>query len=190
MARINLLPWRAELRKQRQREFFSIAGGSAMVMLLVVFYGHFHISGMIDGQMGRNQFLEQQIVEVEGRIKEITELEKQKQQLVARMKVIERLQSNRPEIVHVFDELARATPDGLYLTGITQKGTELKIEGMAQSNARVSAMMRNLDLSSYFENPLLNVIQAPDKSGARKFTLSVTQTAMGAEDKNKPEQKR
>lgn len=187
MARINLLPWRAELRKEKQREFFTVAGGSAVLMLLLVGYVHLHVSGLIDTQNSRNHFLQKEITEVEGRIKEITQIEAQKQELVARMKVIERLQRNRPEIVHLFDEIVRATPDGLYLTSVRQTGASLKIEGMAQSNARVSAFMRNLDASAYFENPVLELIQNEEKTGNRKFTLTVAQTP--SEKIQKPDQK-
>jgi len=190
MARINLLPWRAERRKQQQREFLTIAGGSAFVMVLVILYAHIHISGQIDTQTSRNSFLQTQITEVESRIKEITELEKQKAELVSRMKVIERLQRNRPEIVHLFDELVRAVPDGLHLTSIEQEGTILRIKGIAQSNARVSALMRNLDASPYMENPSLDVIQTGDAAGGRKFSLTITQTTISADDTAKPEQKR
>ena len=184
MARINLLPWRAELRKQKQREFLSAAGGSFFVMLLVILYVHLHINSLIDTQTARNRFMEQQITEVESRISEIIELEKQKTQLIARMKVIERLQSDRPGVVHLFDELVRATPDGLHLTGIKQTGSVLKIEGVAQSNARVSSLMRNLEASAWLENPTLDVIQSVEKSSARKFTLTVTQSVIGANTTN------
>jgi type IV pilus assembly protein PilN len=184
MARINLLPWRAELRKEKQREFFSVAAGSAVVTLLLIGYAHLHVSGQINTQNSRNQFLQKEITEVESRIKEITQLETQKQELVARMRVIERLQRNRPEIVHLFDELVRATPDGLHLTSLKQKDTTLKIEGVAQSNARVSAFIRNIDASPYLENPVLELIQNDEKTNNRKFTLTVTQTLTGAsEDK-------
>jgi type IV pilus assembly protein PilN len=175
MARINLLPWREELRKQRQREFISIAAGSIVLMLLVVFYVHLHINGLIDNQDSRNQFLEKNIKQVEAKIKEIKELEKQKQQLIARMKVIEQLQGNRPLVVHLFDEIVKAVPDGLYLANLEQKQSELIIKGRAQSNARVSAFMRNLDASAWFRQPVLDVIEVSKdkKDRTRSFSLHV-----------------
>lgn len=177
MARINLLPWREELRKQRQREFVSIAAGSIVLMLLVIFYVHLHINGLIDNQESRNQYLQQNIKQVEAKIKEIKELEKQKEQLIARMKVIEQLQGNRPLVVHLFDEIVKAVPDGLYLTSLEQKQNELIIKGRAQSNARVSAFMRNLDASAWFQQPVLDVIEtSKDKQArVRSFTLRVKQ---------------
>ena len=179
MARINLLPWREELRKERQREFVSITAGSLVLTALVMGYVHMHISGMIDTQESRNSFLQKEITQVEAKIREIRDLEKQKQQLIARMRVIERLQRNRPEIVHLFDELVKLTPDGLYLTKVTQKGSTLTISGEAQSNARVSALMRNLDKSKWFGQPALKVIQSKaDKAiRSRSFVLTVKQSS-------------
>lgn len=176
MAHINLLPWRAELRRQKQREFATVAGGSAFLMVLVIAFFHIQISGLIENQNSRNQLLQREIKTVESQIKEIQDLEKQKQQLVSRMKVIEQLQRDRPAIVHLFDELVDVTPDGLFLTGVDQKGSILTIEGMAQSNARVSALMRNLEASPWLENPVLEIIQT-QKDNSRKFKLRVTQSS-------------
>lgn len=181
MARINLLPWREERRKEKQREFAVAAVGSAVVMLLVILYVHLHINGLIDTQESRNAFLEGQIKEVEGKIKEIENLERQKKQLIARMKVIEELQGNRPAVVHLFDELVKTTPEGLHLDTVQQKGNLLTIKGLAQSNARVSAFMRNLDASPWFDNPVLEVIESGTKTkgseGQRMFILKVTQSS-------------
>jgi type IV pilus assembly protein PilN len=179
MARINLLPWREELRKEQRRQFFVVLGGSAILMLLVVGYVHLHINGMIQGQESRNNFLQAHIKEVESKIKEIDSLDRQRQQLLARMRVIEQLQGNRSEIVYLFEALAKAVPEGLHLLNIKQSGRSLLIQGLAQSNARVSSFMRNLDASPWFENPILEVIQIDSKSerGMRSFTLRVTQAA-------------
>jgi type IV pilus assembly protein PilN len=176
MAHINLLPWRAELRKQKQREFATVAVGSAILMLLVIAFFHFQISGMIDHQNSRNSFLQREIETVEAQIKEIRDLEVQKQQLVARMKVIEQLQRDRPAVVHLFDELVKATPDGLYLTSVLQENSTLVIEGIAQSNARVSALMRNLEASPWLENPVLEIIQSDKSESSRSFKLRVVQS--------------
>ena len=177
MARINLLPWRDELRKQRQREFAVTAAGSAVLAALVVFYVHLHINGLIEYQQDRNQFLEDRIEVVEKKIQEIRDLEKRKEQLLARMRIIERLQGNRSMIVHLFDELVDAVPDGMFLESLKQKGDNLTIQGQAESNARVSAFMRKLDESAWFTDPSLDVIQRSGDAGARKFTLKVRQTS-------------
>jgi type IV pilus assembly protein PilN len=175
MARINLLPWRAELRKQKQKEFATVASGSAVLMVLVIMLVHVQLSGAIAQQDARNQFLQAEIRTVEGQIKEIKDLELAKTQLVARMKVIEQLQRGRPAVVHLFDELVAATPEGLYLTSLVQKDRTLTLEGLAQSNARVSTLMRNLDASPWLENPVLEIIEAQN-DGSRKFKLRVAQS--------------
>jgi len=155
----------------------SILGGASLLMLAIIGYVHFHISGMIDYQNSRNNFLQTEITKVDSKIKEIRELESQKKQLLNRMNIIQELQTRRPMVVHMLDALARALPDGLYLTKLDQKGTELTIEGRAQSNARVSAFMRNLDESNWFARPKLEVIQVQQKDGTRssKFSLKVSQ---------------
>ena len=187
MARINLLPWREELRKEKQREFSVAAAGSAFIMAGIILLIHLNINSLIENQQSRNNFLKEQIKQVEAKIKEISELEKQKQQLIDRMKVIEQLQTNRPEIVHVFEELVKATPEGLSIKSIKQNASGLTIEGDAQSNARVSAFMRNLDMSPWFENPVLSVIQTQGQGTqrARSFSLQVKQSKPGSEQENK-----
>jgi type IV pilus assembly protein PilN len=183
MTRINLLPWRELLRKEREREFFTMAGGAAFFMALVIVYIHFHMNGVIETQNGRNAFLNEEIKKVEAQIKEIQSLETEKSQLLARMKVIEELQGQRPQMVHLFDEVAKTLPDGVYLTSIKQTGTDIVIEGVAQSNARVSAFMRNIDSSHWLAEPRLNVIEAlSSKDGAQKgskFILNIKQVMEG-----------
>lgn len=182
MTRINLLPWRELLRKEREREFYSIAGGAAVLMLLVIVYVHFHMGGVIEEQNGRNAYLDGQIKKVEEQIKKIKGLEAEKAQLLARMKVIEELQGQRPKMVHLFDELVKALPDGVYLTSLKQDGISVVIEGIAQSNARVSAFMRNIDASHWLTEPRLNVIQSMDsKDGQKgsKFILNIKEVTEG-----------
>lgn len=182
MTRINLLPWRDLRRKEREREFYSIAAGAVIFMLLVILYIHFHMVGVIETQNGRNAFLEGEIKKVEGKIKEIKNLEEEKNKLLARMRVIEALQLQRPQMVHVFDELVQALPDGVYLTSFKQNGTAITLEGIAQSNARVSAFMRNIDASHWLTEPKLNVIQATDDKGGQKgnkFILDIKQVVEG-----------
>ncbi|HEB85413.1 MAG TPA: pilus assembly protein PilN [Gammaproteobacteria bacterium] len=177
MARINLLPWRDELRKEQQRQFLTIMGLSVILMLLILTAVHIQYANMISTQNHRNQFLTQQIAKVDAQIKEIVKLEKDKRNLRARISVIQQLQANRPEIVHLFDEIARILPQGLYLKSIVQKGTGLTIVGYAQSNARVSAFMRNIDASDWLSKPILKVIKLSAKKGigTREFTLHCIQ---------------
>lgn len=177
MARINLLPWREELRKQRQREFGVMIAGALFVTLLLGFYVHLHISGMIDHQKARNGFLKKEIALMDQKIKEIKGLEKTKAKLLARINIIQELQSSRPEIVHLFDELVTRTPDGSYLTEVNQKGKSVTINGRAQSNARVSSYMRNVDDSLWLGSPALQVIENKNKTGTgmSHFTLKVKQ---------------
>jgi len=177
MTRINLLPWREQQRKERERQFYTMAGGAAVLAVLVVGYIHLHMAGTIDTQRQRNAFLEGEIKTVEGQIKEIKELENEKAQLLARMKVIEQLQSQRPQMVHLFDEMVKVVPEGVYLASVKQNGTSITVEGIAQSNARVSAFMRNIEASAWMSSPKLNVIEAVDKGGQRlsRFVLDIKQ---------------
>ena len=160
MAKINLLPWRAERRARRQREFYSMLGLAAAAGLVLSFLIWFYYSQQISGQNTRNQFLQGEITKVEGKIKEIEVLDKQKDRLLARKKVIEELQANRSQMVHLFDSLVRTIPDGVALAGIKQEGDILTLEGRSQSNARVSTYMRNLEGSGWMTNPDLSIIEA------------------------------
>jgi type IV pilus assembly protein PilN len=184
MTRINLLPWRETRRKEQQRQFFSIAAGAVILMGMMLLYVHLHMNSLIEGQEQRNRFLQDEIAKVEEKIAEIRALETKKQQLLARMDIIQQLQTRRPEIIHIFDELVRAVPSGMYLTGITQTGQVIVIEGAAQSNARISTLMRNLDGSDWFNDPKLDVIEADSRETARvsKFKLTVRQARLGADD--------
>lgn len=167
MAKINLLPWRAERRAQRQKEFYGMLGLAAAAGILLSFLIWFYYGQQISGQNTRNQFLEQEIVKVKAQNEEIKTLGKQKDRLLARKKVIEQLQANRSQMVHLFDSLVRTIPDGVALASIKQEGEILTLEGRAQSNARVSAYMRNLEGSGWMTNPDLSIIEAkgPEKTG-------------------------
>ncbi len=177
MARINLLPWRELERKKRQREFGFIVVGAVLLTLLAGVYSHIYINGLIDSQNQRNALLKNEISMLDKKIKEIKELEKVKANLLARMEIIQQLQVSRPQIVHLFDELVNTLPDGVYLTRIEQKGGVITIEGHAQSNARVSAYMRNIDKSKWLTAPRLKVIENKEqtKTGLSNFTLQVRQ---------------
>lgn len=166
MAKINLLPWRAERRANRQKEFYGMLGLAAAAGFVLSFLIWFHYNQQISGQNTRNQFLQAEIQKVEGKIKEIEALDKQKDRLLARKKVIEQLQANRSQMVHLFDSLVRTIPDGVALASIKQEGEILTLEGRAQSNARVSNYMRNLEGSGWMTKPDLSIIEAKAQDGA------------------------
>lgn len=160
MARINLLPWRAERRVQRQREFYVMLGAAAIAGLLLSFLLWFHYDRQVSGQTERNDFLKDEIAKVQAQNKEIEKLDEQKRRLLARKEVIEKLQANRSQMVHLFDSLVRTIPDGVMLANIKQEGEVLTLQGRAQSNARVSAYMRNLETSGWMTKPELSIIEA------------------------------
>ena len=174
MARINLLPWREELRKQYWREF-AISIGVAVVLTLVILGGvHMYIESMKEHQNERNQKIQNQITILNKRLREIKDIEEQKDKLLAKIDVIQRLQKSRPQIVHLFDELAKTAPEGIYLKNFKQSGDKLTMDGMSQSNARVSAYMRSIDASLWIKNPHLTIITAgqASKSGHNNsFTM-------------------
>lgn len=175
MARINLLPWREERRKLRQKEFGVMLGLGAAAGVVLWFLVNSYYNAQIDGQNERNAYLQQQIAEVETRITEIDELDRQKARLLARKEVIEQLQANRSQMVHLFDSLVRTIPDGVVLTSIKQEGEQLTLEGRSQSNARVSTYMRNLEGSGWMTKPDLSIIEATDGTPGLPyaFTLGV-----------------
>ncbi len=175
MARINLLPWREERRKQRQKEFSIMLGAAALGAILLSFIIISYYSGQIDGQNERNAYVQQQIDEVKKKNEEIALLEAKKAKLLARKEVIEKLQANRSQMVHLFDSLVRTIPDGAVLTSIKQDNETLTLEGRAQSNARVSTYMRNLEGSGWMTSPDLSIIEAKgaDKGLPYEFRLQV-----------------
>jgi len=183
MARINLLPWRAERRQQRQKEFFVMLGAAALGAIVLSFVIVSWHGAQVDGQRERNAYLQGQIATLDKHIAEIQALDEQKSRLLARKEVIEQLQANRSQMVHLFDSLVRSIPDGVVLTSIRQEGNVLTLEGRAQSNARVSSYMRMLEGSGWMTRPELEIIEArPGATGLPYvFTLRVTQS-----DPNKP----
>ena len=187
MAKINLLPWRDELRKELQKQFYTTVG--AFVVLTLCTWGaiHFINTQRIEYQQTRNQFLNEQIAHLDKKIKEIERLEKEKQRLKARIDAIEQLQGNRPLIVRLFDELVTSLPEGVSIVTVKQAGKAITISGVAQSNARVSSFMRKLESSEWLTDPQLDVIQAKDEEGQRlsNFTMRFNQVipkAPGAEE--------
>ena len=173
MARINLLPWRAERRKLRQKDFLgmlalAVAAGVLASFLVVGWY-----NGRISSQNARNEYLQGEISKVDTQIKEIEELDKKKSKLLARKEVIEQLQANRSQMVHLFDSLVRTIPDGVSLTAIKQEGEILTLSGRSQSNARVSTYMRNLEGSGWMTNPDLNIIEAKEGNAGLPYEFNL-----------------
>lgn len=159
MPRINLLPHRAELRARRRTQFFIGLGVAVGAAGLAVMASNLVMRGIIGNQVARNEVLQAEIAALDKRIEEILDLELKKERLLARMEIIEQLQRSRPEVVHVFDEMVRALPDGVRLTSIKQAGRRLEIKGDAESNTRVSALMRNIDKSKWLTQPDLEVVE-------------------------------
>jgi len=188
MPKINLLPWRDELRAQRRNQFYMAMGGAFGVAAVIVIIGVLTMNMIIDSQKDRNKLIDEEIVQLDERIKEILDLEDKKDRLVARMKIIEQLQQSRPEIVHVFEELARTLPDGVYLSSVKQNGLSIEIKGTAESNTRVSAFMRNIDSSEWLENPDLKVVEVKDAKGeglrASEFTVNAKQIRIQQEEES------
>jgi type IV pilus assembly protein PilN len=181
MPHINLLPWREELRSEKQRQLINVAAGAAVIMLGVIVLVHLQVAGMINNQDGRNKYMDEQIAIVDKQIEEINSLEKEKADLLARMKVIQELQGTRPVIVHIFDEISKTLPDQAFLLRLKRKGKNLDLEGVADSNDYVSQFMRNLNDSAWLANPKLSVIEAGKKAqveGSSWFKLTVSQAKL------------
>jgi len=191
MPQINLLPWRQEQRKERQRQFLTIMVMSVALMVLIILASHLQINRMINTQESRNNLLSGVIVDVDLQLTEIKNIETEKQRLLDRMKIIQQLQRDRPEVVRLFDDLARTVPNGIYLKQVKQQGKGLSIEGFAQSNARVSSFMRNLDSAKSMGNPNLTVIKSDKakKIGERNFKLNVIQITEDSSDDSKTKNK-
>ncbi len=173
MPSINLLPWREAERKRRQRDFGVAMGGAVIAGIAVVMVTMLIYSQMISGQQSRNQRLTDEIVELEKSIEEIDGLERQKERLLARMEIIEQLQKSRPEIVHLFDEIVRQLPEGVYLTGMKQTGSRVEIRGVAQSSTRVSALMRQIDSSDWMGDPEVERVETKQAGSSRQSEFIV-----------------
>ena len=180
MPRINLLPWRAELRQKRKKEFVVALLGSVIVGAGLVYISKLTVEGWTSAQQARNAILKNEITVLDKQIDEIKGLKTQRERLLARMRVIDQLQRSRPEVVHLFDEIVKAIPEGVNLTEITQTGQRIELHGVAQSSTRVSALMRNIDGSQWMKNPSLDVVETvtagTDKSS--KFKLFAQQISM------------
>ena len=170
MARINLLPWRENLRQERQRNFMIALGATAALAVLLVFLGSHLVERQIDSQEARNRYLENEIRELDRDIASIERLEATRDNLLARKNVIERLQENRSMMVHLFNSLAQTVPEGIRLSSVKQAGEQLTIEGTTQSETRVSDYMRNIESAEWLHEPDLRIIEAieEDDGGGRE----------------------
>jgi type IV pilus assembly protein PilN len=186
ITRINLLPWREEMRQEQKKQFAMMAVMTCLLAAAIVGLIHFQMQSKIDYQESRNRFLTTEIANVDKEITEIAELQKVRRSLVERMDVIQDLQGSRPSIVHLFTEIVSTVPNGVYLESLTQTGSNLAINGEAESNARVSTYMRNLQASAWMKDPNLTVIEIEDKTVNRisTFTLTVKQTSPNASEED------
>ena len=187
MPRINLLPWREAERQQRQRDFVVAMAGAFVTGIVVIGLVIFAYSGMIDHQLERNARLTAEIQVLDQSIEEINGLERQKERLLARMEIIEQLQKSRPEIVHLFDEVTRKLPEGVYLTAMKQSGTAVEITGIAQSSTRVSALMRQIDSSAWLTDPGVTRVETRDQGPQRQAQFVVTMRQVRSEDEGEAE---
>jgi len=182
MSKINLLPWRETLRKERQRDFGVLALLLVVLSVAVVVAWHLSVSGEIDYQTKRNNYIKLEITQVTKKIKEIEKLETTRASLIGRMNVIQDLQISRPQIVHLFDDVVETLPDGTYLLGLKQSGSKVEFSGRALSNARVSAYMRNIDSSEWLGSAKLKLIESNEKTDSKfsGFKLTATQRGLRA----------
>ncbi len=188
MPRINLLPWRDEQRTQRRNQFYLALGAAAGSAAFVMLVSNIVFATIVSHQGDRNARIQEEIALLDLRIEEILDLEDKKDRLLARMAIIEQLQRSRPGIVHVFEELVKTLPDGVYLTAVNQNGQDIEIVGSAESNTRVSALMRKLDESDWFTKPDLEVVEVKAlKAGGRdrrasEFVVHAKQASADADD--------
>lgn len=184
--KINLLPWRAELREQRKKDFLTILAGFAVVGLLVFAVWYLALQSLMDVQRQRNQKLQSEIVLLDKKVEEINNLKKKRAEMIDRMKVIQSLQGTRPLIVHIFDEVVRKQPDGLYFSRIERKDNKIFIKGTAESNNRVSSLMRDMEKSEWFQNPILTKVQANPALGEQgtDFDMTVDVSLPQVDDNN------
>jgi len=176
MPTINLRPWREELRAARQKQFVSALVGVLIIACGLVFLWKSNVDGGIEFQNSRNAYLQSSMKELDKKIAEIKKLKSQKKKLLDRMKVIQDLQGTRPVIVRVFDEMVRTLPDGLYYDSLKRTGNQLSIKGLAESNNRISGLMRNFEMSDWFSNPnLTDVSSVKGNDSLNKFSMSAKQ---------------
>lgn len=174
MANINLLPWRVKEREKKKKDFIAIMFGVAIVTAVIAYLWIANANGKVDHQRQRNQMLKTEIATLESKVSELNDLQQRRQDLLALMKLIRDLEGTRSVIVHHFDELVRALPDGVYLTMVSREGELMSIEGFAESNNRVSSFMRNLDASEWYSEPNLASVDAAPQQGGQANAFSMT----------------
>jgi len=186
MANINLLPWREAQRRERNQMTLVVCAAMWAAACLVVFAGKIFMDSRIDHQKARNAYVQSEINSLSKVIKEIEDLKEKRDALLSRMEVIQNLQKNRSQIVHVFDDLVSKLPNGVYYDTITKTQNSFGIKGKAQSNGRVSALMRSLDASDWFTNATLNVVNVVDQNGASisQFDVLVKEQRKGDSTNN------
>jgi type IV pilus assembly protein PilN len=175
MARISLVPWREKRREQRKRDFIMFLGAGAVATLLVMGLWHLINQSMIDNQIDRNNLLRKEIQVVDAKLAEIKRLDETKQRLLARMELIQSLQESRPKAVRLMDDIVLMMPEGVVLSSIKQSGNNISIEGNAQSNAQISALMRNIEETEWLARPTLRLIESKDTEGLNRFSLTMQQ---------------
>ncbi|RBW48162.1 PilN domain-containing protein [Marinobacter sp. F3R11] len=177
MARINLRPWREELRAEKQKQFVVMVLGAAIIAGGLTFLWKTHVDSSIAYQQSRNAYIESASKKLDEQIREIESLRRKRDELLARMKVIQDLQGKRPVIVRAFDELVRTLPDGLFYTDLRKVGDRVSIVGMAESNSRVSTLMRQFEESDWFASPNLSNVSSADsqRAGYSQFNMTVVQ---------------
>ena len=186
MAHINLLPWREWERERKQKEFLGQIAAVLLIGVVMVLGAGVYLDTSIEGQEGRNKHLEKRIAVLDERIAEIAQLRSQREDLLARMRVIQELQGNRPVIVRVFDQVVQTLAKGVHYRRLTYQGTQLEVDGVAESNNRISALMRNIDGSDWFTQPNLKGIKEDPQNSdygrqASTFDLSFVQTNPNAQ---------
>lgn len=179
MPDINLLPWREELREERKRQFFSSLVLTAVLAALIGFAWYTWVNSFIDGQEKRNQILQTEISALDTQANEIRALRKEKSEMLDRMEVIKGLQTNRPEIVKLYDQLVRVVPDGVYLSRFNVNGASISMEGRAESNNRISSFMRQLDRSPKFSDPNLTQVNANRELGEQGSQFAMVAKVIG-----------
>ena len=183
MATINLLPWRAERRRQRERDFYTMLAAAAVFGVLVWLLWGYWMGLRIDNQDARNTYLKDEIHQLDGKLAEIKELETTKSRLLARKQVIEQLQASRSQMVHLFDELVKTIPDGVRLSSLKQNGDQLTLLGVAQANGNVAAYMRSLDSSPWLQHSDLQKTEASGADQRNRYAFGLT-VKMSAPDQS------
>ncbi len=183
MARINLLPWREELRTERKRQFFGILGLTAVVGALVAILVHMTFQSQIVNQQGRNSFLKTEISQLDKKIREIEKLENQREELLNRMQIVQSLQQSRPLVVRLFDELVRQIPTGVHLIDFSRKGAKLSLKGKSESTPRISAFMRNIEKSKWIAKADVSGIKADKKGNVATTAFTMTAQQVGLKKK-------